>query len=114
MCQIRPVERKQQSAPKERQGADEELQPNPGNVIKDIAKEDVGTKDEWVPREPSMVRLTGRHPFNAEPTVAVLGKEYITRPEVHYVRNHGAVPKVRVGCNKEYSKISPWLSFKYL
>jgi hypothetical protein len=101
MCQIRPLEKKQQSDPEGPRGADEELQPKPGNVIKDIAKEDVGTKDEWVPRDPSMVRLTGRHPFNAEPTVAVLGQEYITRPEVHYVRNHGAVPKVRIDYNKE-------------
>lgn len=101
MCQIRSVAPKQQSAPQGLQGADDESQPRPGNVIKDIAKEDVGTKDEWVPRDPSMVRLTGRHPFNAEPTVAVLGREYITRPEVHYVRNHGAVPKVSVDYSSE-------------
>jgi len=94
MCQIRLEAQKEQSASQGPQSAAEESLPKPGNAIKGIAKEDVGTKDEWVPRDPSMVRLTGRHPFNAEPTVAVLGRQYITRPEVHYVRNHGAVPKV--------------------
>lgn len=34
-----------------------------GGVV-GICKEDVGTKDEWIPRDPELIRLTGRHPFN--------------------------------------------------
>lgn len=29
-----------------------------------ICKDDVGTKDEWIHRDPGLIRLTGRHPFN--------------------------------------------------
>jgi hypothetical protein len=25
---------------------------------------DKGTADEWIPRDPELIRLTGRHPFN--------------------------------------------------
>jgi len=56
---------------------------------------DVGTPDEWIPRDGKLVRLTGRHPFNAEPTVSDLGKaRFITPPSLHYVRNHGACPRL--------------------
>jgi hypothetical protein len=34
-----------------------------GGVV-GICKEDVGTKDEWISRDPELIRLTGRHPFN--------------------------------------------------
>lgn len=56
---------------------------------------DVGTPDEWVPRDGRLVRLTGRHPFNVEPPMSELGKhKFITPCSLHYVRNHGAVPKL--------------------
>ena len=52
------------------------------------------TPDEWVPRHPSLVRLTGRHPFNCEPPLKdLMGAGFITPSSLHYVRNHGAVPK---------------------
>ena len=52
------------------------------------------TPDEWVPRHPSLVRLTGRHPFNCEPPLKDLMEAgFITPSALHYVRNHGAVPK---------------------
>ena len=42
-----------------------------------------------------MVRLTGRHPFNVEPPLPKLMEEgFITPAALHYVRNHGAVPKI--------------------
>jgi len=56
---------------------------------------DVGTPDEWIPRDGRLVRLTGRHPFNVEPPVSVLGQyKFITPCSLHYVRNHGACPKL--------------------
>ena len=62
----------------------------------EIDKRDVGTPDDWVPRHPDMVRLTGRHPFNVEPPLPKLMEEgFITSAALHYVRNHGAVPKIK-------------------
>uniref|UniRef100_A0A7S4HD63 Nitrate reductase n=1 Tax=Prymnesium polylepis TaxID=72548 RepID=A0A7S4HD63_9EUKA len=62
---------------------------------KDIDARDVGTPDDWVPRHPDLVRLTGRHPFNVEPPLpALMEQGFITPASLHYVRNHGAVPKL--------------------
>ena len=39
---------------------------------------DAGTPDAWVPRDPRVIRLTGRHPLNCEPSLddlMVSGKE---------------------------------------
>lgn len=56
---------------------------------------DVGSPDEWVPRDGRLVRLTGKHPFNVEPPVSELEKyRFITPSSLHYVRNHGACPKL--------------------
>jgi nitrate reductase (NAD(P)H) len=56
---------------------------------------DEGTPDEWIYRHKEMVRLTGRHPFNAEPRLQELQKAgWITPPSLHVVRNHGSVPKL--------------------
>lgn len=65
----------------------------------DLAKfpdhRDVGTPDEWLPRDGRLVRLTGRHPFNVEPPMKELRKtRFITPSSLHYVRNHGACPKL--------------------
>jgi nitrate reductase (NAD(P)H) len=44
---------------------------------------------------PVSCRLTGRHPLNCEPPMDVLmASGFITPPSIHYVRNHGAVPKL--------------------
>ncbi|KAL3641326.1 Nitrate reductase [NADH] 1 [Castilleja foliolosa] len=52
------------------------------------------TSDNWVERNPSMVRLTGKHPFNAEaPLPRLMHHGFITPVPLHYVRNHGPVPK---------------------
>ena len=56
---------------------------------------DVGTPDEWVPRDGRLVRLTGRHPFNVEPPLNIHNQyKFITPSSLHYVRNHGACPKL--------------------
>ncbi|GAB2271981.1 Nitrate reductase [NADH] 1 [Dionaea muscipula] len=53
---------------------------------------DQGTADHWVERNPSMIRLTGKHPFNSEPPLARLMEHgFITPVPLHYVRNHGPV-----------------------
>ncbi|KAG7980858.1 hypothetical protein I3843_05G204700 [Carya illinoinensis] len=57
---------------------------------------DEATTDNWVERNPSMVRLTGKHPFNSEPPLTrLMHHGFITPVPLHYVRNHGAVPKTR-------------------
>jgi nitrate reductase (NAD(P)H) len=56
---------------------------------------DKGTPDEWLPRDGRLVRLTGRHPFNVEPPMSILNQyKFITPSSLHYVRNHGACPKL--------------------
>jgi nitrate reductase (NAD(P)H) len=56
---------------------------------------DVGTPDEWLPRDGRLVRLTGRHPFNVEPPMSELRKtRFITPSSLHYVRNHGSCPRL--------------------
>eukprot|EP00274_Cyanoptyche_gloeocystis_P004548 CAMPEP_0196653062 /NCGR_PEP_ID=MMETSP1086-20130531/2635_1 /TAXON_ID=77921 /ORGANISM="Cyanoptyche gloeocystis , Strain SAG4.97" /LENGTH=940 /DNA_ID=CAMNT_0041984043 /DNA_START=132 /DNA_END=2954 /DNA_ORIENTATION=+ len=68
--------------------------PMKGTHIVGIDARDKGTPDDWVPRHPELIRLTGRHPFNCEPPVALLRQQgFITDTSLHYVRNHGAVPK---------------------
>ncbi|KAJ3191497.1 hypothetical protein HK101_007658 [Irineochytrium annulatum] len=60
-----------------------------------VDERDKGTPDEWVPRHKDLVRLTGRHPFNCEPPLRDLMRQgWITPASLHYVRNHGAVPRI--------------------
>jgi len=55
---------------------------------------DVGTLDHWIQRNPSLIRLTGKHPFNSEPPLqSLMHHGFITTVPLHYVRNHGHVPK---------------------
>ncbi|KAJ0085097.1 hypothetical protein Patl1_08432 [Pistacia atlantica] len=55
---------------------------------------DEGTADNWIERNSSMVRLTGKHPFNSEPPLTrLMHHGFITPIPLHYVRNHGTVPK---------------------
>ncbi|KAJ3159712.1 hypothetical protein HDU86_001362 [Geranomyces michiganensis] len=62
-----------------------------------IDPRDVNTPDDWVPRDPSLIRLTGDHPFNAESPVKSLVETLdggVNPTSLHYVRNHGPVPKL--------------------
>ncbi|KAK2429630.1 sulfite oxidase [Trifolium repens] len=57
---------------------------------------DEGTLDNWVTRNSTMIRLTGKHPFNSEPPLPrLMHHGFITPVPIHYVRNHGSVPKAR-------------------
>ncbi|KAF7829874.1 inducible nitrate reductase [NADH] 2-like [Senna tora] len=52
--------------------------------------------EAWIERNASLVRLTGKHPFNSEPPLTrLMHHGFITPVPLHYVRNHGAVPKAR-------------------
>lgn len=60
-----------------------------------VLPEDLKTPDKHVARDPRLLRLTGVHPFNVEPPLTDLWNEgFITTKDLHYVRNHGAVPQV--------------------
>lgn len=70
------------------------LPPQP-KAIQNVLPEDLKTPDAHVPRDPRLVRLTGVHPFNVESPLTELWNEgFITTKDLHYVRNHGAVPLV--------------------
>ncbi|KZT30292.1 hypothetical protein NEOLEDRAFT_1127249 [Neolentinus lepideus HHB14362 ss-1] len=60
-----------------------------------VADQDMGTPDNWVKRNPNLIRLTGKHPFNTEARLPELFKAgFLTPAHLHFVRNHGAVPRV--------------------
>ncbi|KAI1423920.1 nitrate reductase [Xylaria sp. FL1777] len=68
-----------------------------------VLAEDLKTPDSHVVRDPRLIRLTGIHPFNVEaPLTNLYDEGFLTTKDLHYVRNHGAVPKV------EDSEIMDW------
>ncbi len=55
-----------------------------------IDEADQFSPDNWVPRSSNLIRLTGKHPLNAEPKLSPLfDAGLITPNRLHYVRNHG-------------------------
>lgn len=68
-----------------------------------VLPEDLKTPDNHVERDPRLIRLTGIHPFNVEAPLSDLYDEgFLTTKDLHYVRNHGPVPRV------EDAKILDW------
>ena len=60
-----------------------------------IDQADQATPDNWIPRSQDCILLTGRHPLNAEPKLNDLFDAGLVTPNaLHYVRNHGAVPRL--------------------
>ncbi|PGH28123.1 hypothetical protein AJ80_00013 [Polytolypa hystricis UAMH7299] len=60
-----------------------------------IDEVDQFSPDNWIPRSSDLIRLTGKHPLNAEPSLThLLEGGLITPNEIHYVRNHGDVPRL--------------------
>lgn len=60
-----------------------------------IDEVDQFTPDNWVPRSPHLIRLTGKHPLNGEPELSTLYEAGLITPNhLHYVRNHGAVAHI--------------------
>ncbi|QDZ18659.1 nitrate reductase [Chloropicon primus] len=67
----------------------------PEERIKEVDDKDKGTPDEWVPRHPELIRLTGRHPLNCEPPLTRNYEAGFFLPaSLHFVRNHGACPQL--------------------
>lgn len=67
-------------------------QPRP---FQSVLSEDLKTPDAHVERDPRLIRLTGVHPFNVEAPLTDLWNEgFLTTKDLHYVRNHGAVPLI--------------------
>jgi len=61
--------------------------------IQTIDEEDQFGPDNWIARSPDLIRLTGKHPLNAEPALSKMFSAGLVTPnQLHYVRNHGAVP----------------------
>ncbi|KAL9098336.1 MAG: hypothetical protein Q9187_009677 [Circinaria calcarea] len=84
------------------EGLDFPLPPHSTEPSKVLAV-DNNTPDSHVPRDPRLIRLTGVHPFNVEAPLSELFNEgFLTSPELFYVRNHGAVPRV------EDAEIQDW------
>ncbi|KAJ4991807.1 nitrate reductase [Stagonosporopsis vannaccii] len=66
---------------------------NRGTISIDEA--DQFSPDNWLPRSSDLIRLTGKHPLNAEADLTRLFEAGLITPnELHYVRNHGAVPRL--------------------
>ncbi|OCL15197.1 hypothetical protein AOQ84DRAFT_225138 [Glonium stellatum] len=60
-----------------------------------IDEADQFTPDNWLPRSSDLIRSTGKHPMNAEaPLSDLFSAGLITPNELHYVRNHGAAPRL--------------------
>lgn len=67
----------------------------PASRQNSVLAEDLKTPDNYVERDPRLIRLTGVHPFNVEAPLSDLYDEgFLTTKDLHYVRNHGAVPRV--------------------
>ncbi|KAK0750991.1 nitrate reductase [Schizothecium vesticola] len=67
----------------------------PRSKKNEVLQEDLRTPDNHVERDPRLIRLTGVHPFNVEAPLSDLYDEgFLTTKDLHYVRNHGAVPRV--------------------
>lgn len=59
---------------------------------------DALTPDNWIPRSATLIRRTGQHPLNAEPELSALMQAGLVTPnQLHYVRNHGSVPRLYWG-----------------
>ena len=68
-----------------------------------VDEADINTPDRWVKRDPRLVRLTGKHPFNSEARLDDLfSAGFLTPTSLFYVRNHGAVPIVNAGRAREW------------
>lgn len=60
-----------------------------------IDEQDQFSPDNWLPRSDNLIRLTGKHPMNAESELTALFEGGLITPnELHYIRNHGAVPRI--------------------
>lgn len=70
----------------------------PETVAEVVDSRDLETPDHWIARDPRLLRLSGAHPLICEPPLDLLFDQgFLTPPAIHYVYNHGAVPKINWG-----------------
>eukprot|EP01116_Phalansterium_solitarium_P020516 TRINITY_DN608_c3_g1_i3.p1 TRINITY_DN608_c3_g1~~TRINITY_DN608_c3_g1_i3.p1 ORF type:complete len:406 (+),score=122.99 TRINITY_DN608_c3_g1_i3:107-1324(+) len=81
-------------APKHQEPITPESDQRGVEVVNEVASDDRGMPDGWIKRNPKLIRLTGRFPLNAEPPTDELMKNLVTPSSLHYVRNHGQVPRL--------------------
>lgn len=66
-----------------------------------IDEADQFSPDNWIARSNDLIRITGKHPLNAEPGLTELFQAGLITPNrLHYVRNHSAVPHLAWGNHK--------------
>jgi nitrate reductase (NAD(P)H) len=78
-------------------GTEQRMYPLPpiSKLDNKVLPADLKTPDSHVERDPRLIRLTGVHPFNVEaPLSELFDQGFLTTKDLHYVRNHGPVPKV--------------------
>eukprot|EP00171_Calliarthron_tuberculosum_P013637 IDg13637t1 len=82
------------STPSGKTRSDEDFLPK-NHVWQSVESIDKNTPDNWICRNPALIRLTGKHPLNCEPKLESLYDQgFITPLSIHYVRSHGRVPKL--------------------
>ena len=87
----------------------------------EIDETDQFTPDNWIARPDCLIRLTGKHPMNAEANLTdIYDAGLITPARLHYIRNHGTVPhllwenhKIEVCAGKTISVTMDDLADKY-
>ncbi|KAL2868951.1 putative nitrate reductase [Aspergillus lucknowensis] len=99
---IRPEEQELFQLLREEEAYIRSLEPNDGQgqspaksdfVPAEIDETDQTTPDNWIPRTDHLIRITGKHPLNAEAALTELfDAGFITPNLLHYVRSHGSVP----------------------
>lgn len=68
--------------------------PPPQSRAPEVLPEDVKTPDSHMARDERLIRLTRAHPFNVKaPLGHLFDQGFLTGEDLHYVRNHGAVPR---------------------
>ena len=76
-----------------------------------VDERDTMGPDNWIPRSRTLIRLTGKHPLNAEADMTELfNAGLITPNKLHYVRNHGAVPRLKWEDHQLHILETPFIS----
>ena len=58
----------------------------------EVDARDRDTPDNWIKRNKSLIRLTGRHPFNCEaPLSQLIDSGFITPTDLHYVKTYANI-----------------------
>ena len=76
-----------------------------------VDEQDTMSPDNWIPRYRDLNRLTGKHPLNAECDLTKLFEAGLITPnKLHYIRNHGAVPRLKWEDHQLHILDTPFIS----